>query len=153
MTLDRRTVLLSAVAVCALAPIAGAAAKRPFIKVYKDPGCGCCTAWVDRLKEAGFDATVEERADLADIKKLLAVPGDLTSCHTGVILGYAVEGHVPPADVKRLIKEKPKAAGLAVPGMPVNSPGMEAPGEANERYTVWLFQKSGERLPYASHGG
>ena len=153
MHVDRRTILLSAAAACALPFAARAAAARPRIKVYKDSGCACCGAWVDRLKEAGFDATVEEREDMADIKKLLAVPSDLTSCHTGFVQGYAIEGHVPPDDVKRLIKSKPKAKGLAVPGMPVNSPGMEMPGEPDERYTVWLFQKSGERTAFAEHGG
>lgn len=152
MSLNRRTVLLSAVAACAVAPLARGAA-LPSIKVFKDPGCGCCAAWVDRLKEAGFTTTVEERDDMADIKTLLGVPQDLSSCHTGVVLGYAIEGHVPPADVKRLLKEKPKAKGLAVPGMPVNSPGMEVAGEPNEPYTVWLFQVNGERVPFAMHGG
>jgi hypothetical protein len=151
--LDRRTVLLSAAATCAVGPIAQAAAKLPSIKVFKDPGCGCCTAWVDRLKAAGFTATVEEREDMAAIKALLSVPEELSSCHTGVVLGYAIEGHVPPDDVKRLLKQKPKAKGLAVPGMPVNSPGMEMPGEPNEPYTVWLFQANGERTPFAQHGG
>jgi hypothetical protein len=87
------------------------------------------------------------------LKATLGVPGDLASCHTGVVAGYAIEGHVPAADIKRLLKQKPKAKGLAVPGMPINSPGMEVPGEPNERYTVWLFQADGKRTAFAEHGG
>jgi hypothetical protein len=121
--------------------------------VYKDPNCGCCTAWVDHLNAAGFTTTVDESADMAALKAKLGVPGDLTSCHTGVIDGYAIEGHVPAEDVKRLLKEKPKALGIAVPAMPVNSPGMEVEGAPNERYTVWLFAKDGTRSAFAKHGG
>jgi hypothetical protein len=123
------------------------------IKVYKDPTCGCCTAWVDRLRSAGFVAEVEARDDLAALKTSLGVPDDLTSCHTGVINGYAIEGHVPPADIKKLIATRPVARGLAVPGMPANSPGMEVDGAPNERYTVWLFQVDGKRTAFAQHGG
>ena len=149
--LCRRDILLATGAFLATAP-ARAATPRLAIKVYKDPSCGCCGAWVDHLKAEGFAPTVEPRQDLADIKALLAVPADLASCHTGVIQGYAIEGHVPAADIKRLLKKKPKAAGLAVPGMPINSPGMEVPGQASDRYTVWLFTKDGRRKAYATHG-
>lgn len=122
------------------------------IKVYKDPDCTCCGAWVDRLAAAGFKTTVEPRVDLNDLNKSLGVPDDLTSCHTGVVDGYAITGHVPADDIKGLIASRPKAKGLAVPGMPVNSPGMEMPGEANERYTVFLFQADGKRTSFAEHG-
>ena len=150
--IDRRNLLLTGTALLVLAP-ACAAAKPLAIKIYKDPSCGCCTAWAESLETAGFKTTVEETADMPSVKTKLGVPDDLTSCHTGVIGGYAIEGHVPAADIKRLLKERPKAAGIAVAGMPVNSPGMEVPGEPNERYTVWLFTKDSKRSAFATHGG
>jgi len=150
-TLDRRTVLLAGAA--ALLPVACTEASAALtIKVYKDPTCGCCTAWVDHLKQAGFITTTEARDDMNDIKEQLGVPSDLTSCHTGVIDGYAIEGHVPAADIKRLVTTRAAGKGLAVAGMPINSPGMEIPGEPNEPYTVWLFQADGKRTAFAKHG-
>jgi hypothetical protein len=149
--LNRRDVLLTSAAVLVAGPSC-AAQSGPSIAVYKDPSCGCCTAWVDHLKAAGFTAAVDETADMAAIKSKLGVPDDLTSCHTGLVEGYAIEGHVPASDIKRLLKEKPKAVGIAVPGMPVNSPGMEIEGEPDERYTVWLFTKDGKRSAFAVHG-
>lgn len=151
----RRTVLfaIGALTLGVLARRSIAAPRRIIpIKIYKDPYCGCCTAWATRLSEAGFEVAIEQRQDMAAIKARYGVPDDLTSCHTGAIDGYAIEGHVPADDIKRLLKERPKAAGIAVPGMPVNSPGMEVPGEANERYTVWLFQKDGKRTAFVEHG-
>ena len=152
--MDRRRLLLSAAgAVAALVAPAFAKPAAPLaIKVYKDPSCGCCEAWVEHLKTAGFATTVEERDDLTELKERLGVPNDLASCHTGVINGYAIEGHVPAADIKRLVKMRAKGKGLAVPGMPVNSPGMEMAGAPNQRYTVWLFQKNGKRRAFAKHG-
>ena len=150
--LNRRDVLLVTVAAIA-AGQSCAAQSDLLIKVFKDPSCGCCTAWVDRLKAAGFKTEVDETQDMAAIKTKYGVPDDHTSCHTGIIAGYAIEGHVPPAEIKRLMQEKPKALGIAVPGMPVNSPGMEIPGQPDEPYTVWLFAKNGERTPFAKHGG
>ena len=149
--IDRRA-LLTAGALLALSP-ARAAAPALKIKVYKDPSCGCCTAWADKLTAAGFSVQVEARDDMDALKAKLGVPQDLVSCHTGVISGYAIEGHVPPSDIKRLVAAKSKGKGLAVPGMPINSPGMEVPGEADEAYTVWLFQKDGTRTAFAQHGG
>lgn len=149
--LNRRNLLLASAAALAAGPSCAADA-NPRIKVYKDPSCGCCTTWVDRLNAAGLKADVDDSQDMATIKAKYGVPGDLTSCHTGVVAGYAIEGHVPPADIKRLLKDKPKALGLAVPGMPVNSPGMEVPGQPNEAYTVWLFAKDGTRKAFAKHG-
>lgn len=145
--IDRRHLLLAA----GLLSVAPAVAKPRTIKVYKDPSCGCCGAWVAHLTAAGFKTVVDDSADMAAIKAKYGVPDDLTSCHTGVVDGYAIEGHVPAADIKRLLKARTKGAGLAVPGMPVNSPGMEAPGQPNESYKVWLFQKNGRRTAFASH--
>jgi hypothetical protein len=155
MMIDRRSVLLMTASLCILAAagVQAAPAKKLAIKVYKDPSCGCCTAWADKLTAAGFDVSVEARDDMDALKTQLGVPDDLTSCHTGVVAGYAIEGHVPPADIKRLVAAKSKGKGLAVPGMPINSPGMEVPGEADEAYTVWLFQKDGTRTAFARHGG
>lgn len=152
--IHRRDVLLAAASVCVLAAVGAQAApaKRLAIKVYKDPSCGCCTAWADRLTAAGFDVTVEARDDMAALKAKLGVPEALSSCHTGVIAGYAIEGHVPPEDIKRLVAKRPSAKGIAVPGMPVNSPGMEVPGQENEPYTVWLFRKDGTHEAFAQHG-
>jgi hypothetical protein len=152
MRLTRRALILSSAAIVGFATAATSKTSPLAMKVYKDPACDCCGAWVDHLKAAGFQIEVEERADLADLKKSLGVPDDLTSCHTGVIDGYAIEGHVPAADVKRFVAARPKAKGLAVPGMPINSPGMEIPGEPNERYTVWQFEASGKRTAFAVHG-
>jgi hypothetical protein len=149
--IDRRA-LLAAGAWFAVLP-ASAASTELKIKVYKDPSCGCCTAWADKLTAAGFNVDVEARDDMDALKAKLGVPDDLVSCHTGVINGYTIEGHVPPADIKRLIAKKSTGKGLAVPGMPINSPGMEVPDEPNEPYTVWLFDKDGKRTAFAQHGG
>lgn len=123
------------------------------LKVYKDAGCGCCKLWVAKLEAEGFTATVVDRADLGELKQQLGIPDDLTSCHTATVDRYVVEGHVPPADIKRLLAEKPAAHGLSVPGMPIGSPGMEVAGQTADAYTVWLFQNTGQRTPFATHGG
>jgi len=110
--LNRRAVLVAAGAATLVAcSPSDSSATQLAIKVYKDPSCGCCTAWVDHLKSKGFTAAVEERADMNDIKEQLGVPSDLTSCHTGVIAGYTIEGHVPADDVKRLVRTKPPGQG------------------------------------------
>lgn len=153
--IGRRQMICAAAALAILSTgdLRAAALKKPSIKVYKDPSCGCCSAWVERLESAGFVAEVEERGDMSAVKASLGVPDDLASCHTGVIGGYTIEGHVPPADIKRLLAVRPKAKGLAVPGMPVNSPGMEVEGAPDEAYTVWLFQTDGKRsTAFARHG-
>jgi hypothetical protein len=107
---------------------------------------------VTHLTQAGIKTVVKEDSDMAALKRRLGVPDDLQSCHTGVVNGYVIEGHVPAADIKRLVASRSKSKGLAVPGMPVNSPGMEMPGEANERYVVWLFKADGTRVSFATHG-
>jgi hypothetical protein len=110
---------------------------EPLITVHKDPGCGCCTGWVQHLERSGFTAKVIETRNLDPIKARLGVPDDLAACHTAEIDGYVIEGHVPAGAIKRLLTEKPAARGLAVPGMPVGSPGME--GGEPELYDVILF--------------
>lgn len=137
--LTRRTFLLSTTATVALAATGlPAKAASGTLEVYKTPWCGCCTAWVDHMRDAGFEVRVTELDDLEPLKSAHGIPTDLASCHTALIGGYAIEGHVPAADVARLLKERPEAAGLAVPGMPMGSPGMEMAGHT-EPYDVVLF--------------
>src|SRR5688572_22528129 len=114
----------TAVAFSALTiPVAQAA--PPSMVVYKTPTCGCCSKWVDHVKAAGFNVTVHDVQSTAEYRRKYGVPDQLQSCHTGVVNGYAIEGHVPVADIQTLLKKRPKAKGLAVPGMPIGSPGME----------------------------
>jgi hypothetical protein len=122
----------------------------PTITVYKDPNCGCCSAWVDHLKANGFKAQVHDVSDMLPHKKKLRVPERLASCHTAVIDGYTIEGHVPASQIKRLLAERPKARGLAVPDMPQGSPGMET-GKVDP-YDVLLFTDGGRVTVYSSFG-
>ena len=122
----------------------------PTVTVYKSPSCGCCAAWADHLRENGFPVETVETADVQAVKAEYGVPPALQSCHTAVVDGYVVEGHVPAADVKRLLAERPEAGGLAVPGMPVGSPGMEQ-GDTVEPYDVLLID-DGQTSVFARHG-
>lgn len=117
--------------------------------VYKSPTCGCCTAWVDHMKANGFTVEVHDTADVTPIKQEVGMSQQLHSCHTAFIGGYALEGHVPAADVQRLLRERPAVAGLAVPGMPMGSPGMEGP--VRQRYDVLTFDRGGRTTVFASH--
>jgi hypothetical protein len=122
------------------------------ITVYKTPQCGCCRTWVDHLRKNGFEVTVHDLDDLSAVKTKLGVPPDLGSCHTAVAGSYVVEGHVPAADIKKLLSTKPKVAGVAVPGMPAGSPGMEVPpGRKADKYDVIAFAKDGKRSVFAAH--
>jgi hypothetical protein len=136
----------------AFVPPMSAAEGLPNVVVTRDPNCGCCGGWVEHLKVAGFPVEVLESSDLTSIKARLGVPQRLAACHTGEVAGYVVEGHVPAAAIRRLLSERPQATGLAVPGMPVGSPGMEIEGKAPETYTVILFGPHGER-PFARFRG
>ena len=121
------------------------------VRVYKTPTCGCCAAWVTHLREAGFAVAVVDTADLAPLKAQFGVPSGLGSCHTARVGGYTVEGHVPAADVARLLRERPAdVAGIAVPGMPLGSPGMEVPGQPAQPYDVVAFGPKGQGV-FASH--
>ncbi len=135
--------------VASLAAVAGAqpAALRA-ITVYKDPNCGCCKLWVDHIRKAGFVPTVHDTADMTSVKASMGVPESLHSCHTARVGNYTIEGHVPADLITRLLKEKPVAAGLAVGGMPMGSPGME--GSRKDKYDVMLFDKSGKSRVFAS---
>jgi hypothetical protein len=120
-----------------------AAAAEPAITVHKDPSCSCCSGWVQHLQKAGFPTKVIETRDLDAVKTRLKIPDDLAACHTAEVAGYVIEGHVPASALKRFLAEKPDATGLAVPGMPAGSPGME--GGTPERYDVVLFGPNGRR--------
>lgn len=137
----RRVMRLMGVAVTV--PLSSAFVESPRILVHKDPNCGCCEGWVQHMKAAGFAVTVEEVADLEVVRRRLGVPSDLAACHTAEVGGYLIEGHVPAPAVRKLLAERPSAAGLAVPGMPAGSPGME--GGTPQKYDVVLFGAAGRR--------
>ena len=117
------------------------------IKVYKDPNCGCCKAWIQHLEENGFKVEVMDLPDLSAVKQKYGVTSELQACHTGVVNGYTIEGHVPADLILKLLKEKPAIAGLAVPGMPAGSPGMEGMGK--EKFDVLTFDRAGKTTVYA----
>lgn len=123
----------------------------PLALVHKSPTCGCCGLWVDHLKEAGFQVEVRNAEDITPVKQRLGVPYGKGSCHTAEIGGYFVEGHVPAADIKRLLAEKPNAKGLVLPGMPMGSPGMEAADGKVQPYTVELVERDGTTSPFSAH--
>lgn len=146
--MNRRTLILGLAAVPLAAP--GALAAAAMI-VFKDPNCGCCGAWVDHVKAAGFSADVRMEAQMDKVKARLRVPDDLASCHTAQIDGYVIEGHVPAEVIQKLLKERPKLLGLAVPGMPIGSPGMETPGYAPEPFKVFGFTATGAQIDFADY--
>lgn len=142
-------VVLVAIAVWALLP-RGAEATAPEITMYKSPSCQCCLAWAEHLVDNGFEVEVVETLTLSRFKEEQGVPAALAACHTALVNGYVVEGHVPADVLRRFLAEAPAAAGLAVPGMPVGSPGMEVPGRLPEPYDVLVFDDGGEYDVYAS---
>lgn len=123
----------------------------PTVQVYKSSTCGCCANWVKHLQQHGFRTQVTEMDDVAAVKAQHRIPARVQSCHTAVVDGYVIEGHVPAADVQRLLKERPAVVGLAVPGMPIGSPGMEVPNMKPQAYDVIAFDKQGQLKVYASH--
>lgn len=154
--MNRRTAMLSAgaVLVCGWKREAGAqsAAAAPLaMTVHKDPGCTCCDKWAEHLRQAGFAVRVIEDGSVTPTKERVGVPPALRSCHTGEVGGYFVEGHVPAADVLRLLRERPRAKGLAVPGMPPGSPGMEVEG-IKPSFEVMLVGRDGSTSVFARHG-
>jgi len=143
----------------ALAALAGAAVaqtvptdKPPLLQVWKDPNCGCCGDWVKHLQASGFLVQVIDTGNVA-ARKRLGMPDQLGSCHTARVGGYVIEGHVPAADILRLLREKPNALGLAVPGMPIGSPGMDGPeyGGRRDAYDVLLVARGGATRVFQSH--
>ena len=140
-----RRSLMMGLAITGIAAPIRAKATAATMTINKDPNCGCCSGWVEHVQAAGFETQINELADLGPVKLRLAIPPALSSCHTAEIEGYVIEGHVPAAAIKRLLAEKPQAKGLAVPGMPVGSPGMDVKGAKAESYSVMLFGPSGQR--------
>jgi hypothetical protein len=147
-------IFLLVAAAFALLPLEAAApaaapATAPLVTVYKDPDCGCCKSWVEYMKKHGFRVDAKDTRDMEQVKANVGVPKPLVSCHTAMVGGYIIEGHVPAEDIQRLLKQKPKIAGLAVPGMPAGSPGMEGPSP--QHYQVIAFERSGKTHVFAAH--
>jgi hypothetical protein len=155
--MERRTLIkavLAAGATAGLGTVGWMAMRHradPLIQVHKSSTCGCCKVWVEHLQQNGFKVEVFEGDNLEPVKTRLGVPAGKGSCHTGEVEGYFVEGHVPAIDIHRLLRERPKAKGLAVPGMPIGSPGMEIEGVAAQAFTVELVKLDGETEPFAHY--
>ena len=126
-------------------------ASGPVVEVYKSPTCGCCSLWVEHLRKDGFTVKTTDTDEMDAFKTKHNVPGRARSCHTALVGGYVLEGPVPVADIKRLLKERPAVAGLAVPGMPIGSPGMEVAGMKGQPYDVFSFDKQGSAKVFASY--
>ncbi len=149
-TFSRRSLLLALSAL----PLASLAQNRTTVpvEVWKDPSCGCCKEWIKHLEQNGFTVTVNETGN-AQVRARLGIPDRLGSCHTALVGGYAIEGHVPAREIQRILKEKPAVVGLSVPGMPVGGPGMDQPSYRGRRdpFDVLLVGKGGEVRVYASY--
>ena len=149
--MNRRHLLALAAGAGALSALSvNAAPTLPQVEVFKNPSCGCCGAWADHLKAAGFPVTVTPVEDTGAVRKRLGMPDRFGSCHTATVAGYTLEGHVPAEDVKRLLALKPKAVGLAVPSMPPGSPGMEM-GARKDPYDGFHSDKRGHETVFASY--
>ncbi len=142
-----RALAFGSILMLAGAFFAGPALAAEF-SVYKSPWCGCCSGWIEEMEKAGHTASVTDLEDLEDIKRLAGVPEPLQSCHTAIVEGYVVEGHVPAADIERMLAERPDALGISVPGMPMGSPGM---GGDPEPFDVLLFKADGTASVYARY--
>ncbi len=129
--------------------IAASSAAEPVVTIYKTPTCGCCGKWVEHMRSNGFQVKVQEVSSTVETRRKYGVPDRLQSCHTALVGGYVIEGHVPAADVQRLLKNKTKAAGLAVPGMPMGSPGMEGP--RSDAYSVLQFHQDGTLMVFKQY--
>jgi len=148
--MNRFIALAAALGVLLIVPVVRAQmSSAPTVAVIRDPGCGCCLGWVAHMQKAGFKTTVTESAQRT--QQTPGVPASARSCHTATIDGYLVEGHVPVDDVRKMLRERPKIAGIAAPGMPVGSPGMEMPSGQVQAYDVIAFDKAGKTTVFASH--
>ncbi len=147
--LKRRHLLASGLLLTAFSAIS---AKPPMVEVWKDPNCGCCKDWISILQKSGFNVRIHDTGNAA-ARALLGIPEKLGSCHTGLIGGYALEGHVPVREIQRLLKEKPNAIGLTVPGMPIGSPGMDGDVYQGRKdpFDVLLIAKNGTTQIYQSY--
>ncbi|MDO9286702.1 MAG: DUF411 domain-containing protein [Aquabacterium sp.] len=149
--MNRRHFIRHAGAIATLASLSVfAASPVPEVQVFKSPSCGCCGSWVEHMRAAGFSVKVTEVVDATAARKRLGLPDRYGSCHTATVAGYVLEGHVPAAEVKRLLAAKPKAIGLAVPGMPPSAPGMDVPGR-KDPYEVLLVDASGQSSVFARY--
>jgi hypothetical protein len=153
LILSRRGLILGACAASVAAAVPTMADTGPALHVLKDPNCGCCAAWVEIMQAEEFEVTVEESIGtaLARYKIDNGIPQEMSSCHTGSVEGYMIEGHVPPADIRRLLRQRPDAIGIAVPGMPYGSPGM-GPETGREAYEVFLIRRDGSTEVLSSYG-
>lgn len=142
----KRHLLFKAALVGFLAANLSANAAGPVVEVFKSESCGCCSEWVKHLEANGFTVKARNVANPTDYREKFGMPNNLGSCHSGMVQGYAIEGHVPATEIKRLLAEKPKAKGLAVPSMPLGSPGMEGPRK--DPYDVLLVQGDGRHTVY-----
>jgi hypothetical protein len=148
----RRLLARALAAVLLAGPLLAAApasAAGPLVEVWKTPRCGCCVEWIEHLEAHGFRVERHDVPDLSEVKRQNRVPRAMEACHTALVGGYVVEGHVPAADVQRLLREKPEIRGLAVPGMPLGSPGMESP--TPEPYSVYTLTDSGVGPEWSRH--
>ena len=146
-----RTLVASALlGLATLGGISTAVAADDEVVMYKDPNCGCCGKWAEHMRTHGFKVKEVATTQMGQVKGEAGVPQALGSCHTAKVGGYVVEGHVPAADVRRMLTEKPAIAGISAPGMPMGSPGMEGPYPA-DRYDVVSFDAQGRTAVYASH--
>lgn len=152
-THHRRHVLAALAGAVLTAPLAAASRSKPLVEVWKSPTCGCCKDWIAHLEANGFAVKVNEVGNTG-MRGRLGIPTQLGSCHTALVGGYAIEGHVPARDIQRLLAERPQAVGLAVPGMPIGSPGMDGPeyGGRRDRYDVLLVRKDGSSAVFATYG-
>lgn len=147
--IDRRAVIVLVLTVLPSAACARKAAATE-LNIYKSPSCGCCDAWVEHVQKIGLKAVVHDMDDVGPIARKAGVPDVARSCHTAIIEGYFVEGHVPGLDIRKLLKERPKARGIAVPGMPIGSPGMEQ-GDRRDAYDTLLVLNDGSARIFAKH--
>jgi hypothetical protein len=145
-----RTILAALTILMAAFP--AQAENLPNVEVYKSPFCGCCAGWVDHMRDSGFPVTVRDLEDISMIKRKAGVPERLDSCHTAMVDGYLIEGHVPASDIKRLLQLRPEGRGLAVPGMPIGSPGMEQ-GDQHDPFDVILLGSSEGGEVFSHHPG
>jgi hypothetical protein len=151
--MNRRTIHFAILAATTIliAPRTGIAAASPKVAVYRNPGCGCCESWVKHMTAAGFDVSIEDDPNLDARRESLKIPAELASCHIALAAGYAFEGHIPPADIVKFLRERPPGAyGLVVPGMPVGSPGMGPEGSGGP-YDVLVLRANAAPAVYASH--
>jgi hypothetical protein len=149
--LNRRLLLGAALFVGMTGTACAPTSQSRSLTVFKTPTCACCDAWIAHMREAGFRTTITVLPSLQSVRSSRGMPDALASCHTGLIEGYLVEGHVPAPDVIRLLAERPKAVGLAVPAMPLGSPGMETPQGHKDPYDTLLVLRSGGTRVFARH--